>query len=248
MKQTPYIFTSGKLVPQPEKKLIDFAPPTIDADAYVKGLKEYQEYLKELESQSLEAEELKGKLQEGQTYLPDVDFRKVCGNDREDGGPLRCKSNSCEYIECPFIAVPITAEKSGEGKPDWYNAIKSKMDALTETDWIRIADEILESHNKRKQGEPAQSVSAESDMNEELNFISPIVRSKEFDLGFKTGYCVGKNKPSPSSQVQPEEARLEAFAKWFNETQWKGGKGDNLKGLFVKCDYAAIVKEFLTSK
>ncbi len=38
---------------------------------------------------------------------------------------------------------------------------------------------------------------------------------------------------------------LEKFAKWFNHNQWVGGKGDYLKGLFVKQDFKSIVKEYL---
>lgn len=38
------------------------------------------------------------------------------------------------------------------------------------------------------------------------------------------------------------------FAKWFNETQWKGGKGDANKILFCKSDYNGIVKLFKSKK
>ena len=31
------------------------------------------------------------------------------------------------------------------------------------------------------------------------------------------------------------------FAKWFNENQFRGVKGDITKALFIKCNYPAIV-------
>lgn len=43
-----------------------------------------------------------------------------------------------------------------------------------------------------------------------------------------------------------KDNELVKFAKWFNETQWKGGKGDRNKILFCKCDYEAIVKLYLS--
>ncbi len=36
---------------------------------------------------------------------------------------------------------------------------------------------------------------------------------------------------------------LIAFAKWFNEKQFSGGKGDPVKTLFVKCDYPGLVEK-----
>jgi hypothetical protein len=38
---------------------------------------------------------------------------------------------------------------------------------------------------------------------------------------------------------------LERFAKWFNENQWRGSKGDKLKALFCSNSYDKIVKEYL---
>ena len=41
------------------------------------------------------------------------------------------------------------------------------------------------------------------------------------------------------------EQDLILFAKWFNQTQFRGGKGDAVKALFCKCDYEGIVKQGL---
>lgn len=38
---------------------------------------------------------------------------------------------------------------------------------------------------------------------------------------------------------------LVVFAKWFNETQWRGEKGDKVKALFCQCNYSAIVEQAL---
>lgn len=38
------------------------------------------------------------------------------------------------------------------------------------------------------------------------------------------------------------------FAEWFNMNQWSGGKGDKVKGLFVKCDYKGIVDEYFKQR
>ena len=35
---------------------------------------------------------------------------------------------------------------------------------------------------------------------------------------------------------------LEVLFKWYNETQWRGGKGDPIKRLFCNCNYKEIVK------
>jgi hypothetical protein len=44
------------------------------------------------------------------------------------------------------------------------------------------------------------------------------------------------------------EKELEDFAEWFNENQWRGGKGDYLKTLFCKCDYKGIIREYVKKK
>lgn len=41
---------------------------------------------------------------------------------------------------------------------------------------------------------------------------------------------------------------LEKFAEWFNNTQWRGGKGDPIKQLFCKCDYKGIVEQYITEQ
>jgi hypothetical protein len=41
------------------------------------------------------------------------------------------------------------------------------------------------------------------------------------------------------------KSELTDFAKWFNITQWEGGKGDIVKIMFTKCDYNGIVNEYL---
>ena len=41
---------------------------------------------------------------------------------------------------------------------------------------------------------------------------------------------------------------LENLASWFNNVQWRGGKGDPIKALFCRCDYKGIVKQYLTEK
>jgi hypothetical protein len=47
-------------------------------------------------------------------------------------------------------------------------------------------------------------------------------------------------------EIKKEE--LEAFAKWFNDWQWRGGKGDKLKSAFCACKYDIIVDEYLKQK
>lgn len=37
---------------------------------------------------------------------------------------------------------------------------------------------------------------------------------------------------------------LIGFAEWFNENQWRGGKGDYLKSLFCNCEYEKIVEHY----
>jgi hypothetical protein len=41
------------------------------------------------------------------------------------------------------------------------------------------------------------------------------------------------------------EPTLQRFAEWFNTEQWRGGKGDKNKVMFVKGDWAGIVKLYL---
>lgn len=41
------------------------------------------------------------------------------------------------------------------------------------------------------------------------------------------------------------DEELVALFKWFNETQWRGGKGDPIKVMFCKSDYKGLVKQAL---
>lgn len=43
------------------------------------------------------------------------------------------------------------------------------------------------------------------------------------------------------SEKKYTQEDLIAVAKWFNETQFSGSKGDRIKKLFVDCNYSAIV-------
>jgi hypothetical protein len=81
MKQTPYTFTSGKLVPQPEMKepirANYFIGNAFLETAFKRDKNLYAEHLSTLQSQSLKVSaELQEKLVEGQTYKEGIDFKK----------------------------------------------------------------------------------------------------------------------------------------------------------------------------
>lgn len=48
------------------------------------------------------------------------------------------------------------------------------------------------------------------------------------------------------SEKKYTQEDLIAFAKWFNENQFRGGKGDRVKKLFVDCNYQALVNKAVT--
>jgi hypothetical protein len=48
-----------------------------------------------------------------------------------------------------------------------------------------------------------------------------------------------------SNNKEYSKEDLVTLFKWFNEIQWRGGKGDPIKALFCKCDYKALVDQAL---